>query len=347
MTLKYLDKVKDIAGDRGVLLLEELFEITRDSIEGIDADRFRADHADDMELLDNLSNTILLTDKYSNNKFYRPTIYSLPLINHVHSAEILEQANQILEYLQSRYKKELGESILISEIANVLEKDYFDIVETFLYMDDAHGWSCGHSLPFPFGEDFPNDEGAKIITCETLLRYSTFGEIITQFYKWHFINPQKESDSWVQEIISENKRTSIGFFDRENGIPGWYKNIDDTKKALISEISIALDNDLSALPTIGLRTLIETVMVDKVGNEGGFAKKLLKFQKAGHITTTHAQLLEIVLDAGSAAIHRAHFPNKEDIKTCVEVVEYLMQGIYILDPKVRKLSDNTPKRDIE
>ena len=169
MTIRHIDKVRGIAGDRGVQLLEELFESTRDSIEGINSDRFRADHHNDLDLLDALTNKRLLTDKWDEKKVYRPTVYALPLLSHPRSSEILEESNLIVNYLRSRYIDNLVETIAISEIAYNLSKDYVDITETFLYMNDGNGWSCGHSIPFPFGEGFPYGDGATVTTCEALL----------------------------------------------------------------------------------------------------------------------------------------------------------------------------------
>lgn len=48
----------------------------------------------------------------------------------------------------------------------------------------------------------------------------------------------------------------------------------ETQKALILEIDCALNNNLEALPTIGLRTLLEIIMVEKIGDIGTFAKKV-------------------------------------------------------------------------
>ncbi|MFK5914990.1 MAG: hypothetical protein QM484_11500 [Woeseiaceae bacterium] len=193
MTIKYLDKAQNIVTDRGLFLLEELFEVTRSSVEGVDAERFRADHHSDLDLLDTLTNKGFLTDKWDKKKLYRPTLYALPLLKHSRSREILEQSNMIISYLRSRYIEKLSESIEIAKIAYDLSKDYFDITETFLYMDDGHSWSCGHTLPFPFGLGFPNGKSASITTCETTLKSESFDKIINRYYEWYILEQKNKS----------------------------------------------------------------------------------------------------------------------------------------------------------
>lgn len=193
MTIRYIDKIKNIAGDRGILLLEELFEISRDSVEGIDADRFRADHYDDLGLFDELTNKGFLTDKWNETKLYRPTVYALPLLKNLRSSEILEQANLVIDYLRLRYIEKLGETIEIAEVAYDLSKDYLDITETFLFMRDGHSWFCGCSIPFPFGENFPTGDSATLTTCENLLKNESFDEIINKYFEWHFLGDKKRS----------------------------------------------------------------------------------------------------------------------------------------------------------
>lgn len=46
----------------------------------------------------------------------------------------------------------------------------------------------------------------------------------------------------------------------------------------------ALNNRLEALPTIGLRTLLGTIMVEKIGDNGSFAKNVKKFTEEGCVT---------------------------------------------------------------
>ena len=63
-----------------------------------------------------------------------------------------------------------------------------------------------------------------------------------------------------------------------------------------------------------------------------------------YVTPKMAEALNHVLDAGNASAHRAYFPSREDLLTCIELVKHLIHGIYILRPRVDKVAENTPKR---
>jgi len=139
---------------------------------------------------------------------------------------------------------------------------------------------------------------------------------------------------------------SHGLFNGTNAsnYPEWYEELDDKKKALLNEIDSSLRNDLSALPMMGLRALLESVMVERVGDDGGFEAKLKLFEKNGYVTSQHADIIRKVLDAGHASMHRTYFPSVGDLDTGAEVVKHLLHGIYVLHPKVQGVAANTPTR---
>lgn len=96
---------------------------------------------------------------------------------------------------------------------------------------------------------------------------------------------------------------------------------------------------------MGLRTLIESVMRDHVGKRDSFKKYLADFRKEGYVTDQHAVVIEMVVDAGNAAVHRTHFPNHSDLDTCIGVVKNMMELVYILKPKMDAVAANTPKKE--
>lgn len=346
MTILYQNEIRESLGNRALSVLAELFEVTRDSIEGIGSERFRADHIEDMDLLDKLSEKTLLTDRWHESHLYRLKLYALPLVDHSRSKEILAQGNEILRYLQNRYKISLKEDIPVNEVSYDLQKAYGEIAEAFLYMRDGHGWFCGCTNPFPFGDDFPSGRSAKIQTCETVLRYESLDDIINQYYEWHFINPGKIVDKW--DISNEKLSAHLGqklYEGSGNSMPAWYEQLDDNKKALLIEVVRTLGINLSALPSTGIRTLIEMVMVEKIGNEGTFANKLDRFANEDHISKKHSDLLSKVIDVGNASAHRGHFPSTAELSACLDVLNHLLEQIYVLNPKVDKVSESTPKRE--
>lgn len=205
-------------------------------------------------------------------------------------------------------------------------------------MRDVGGWWSGLS------NDFPLEPDSTVVVNEQVLKYDSIGELISRVYEWNYVNPKERAETWWHQEREEGSKRSDGFFTADDfaEYPAWFSELDDLKKAFIGEIDVAIRNAQLALPTIGLRTLLERVMVEHIGEDGGFAEKLKRFEENGYVTALHADSLRKVLDIGHASAHRAYFPNEEDVRTCVEVVKHLMHGLYALHPKVQEMSQNTP-----
>jgi hypothetical protein len=77
---------------------------------------------------------------------------------------------------------------------------------------------------------------------------------------------------------------------------------------LFLEIYQAVRGGQLRLAIMGIRALIEQVMIHKVGDNGSFAKNLDAFQQAGYVSLVQRDALNDILDAGHATIHRAYEP---------------------------------------
>ncbi len=113
---------------------------------------------------------------------------------------------------------------------------------------------------------------------------------------------------------------------------------------LLREVYSALHNDSRRLAVMGIRALVECVMISKVTDRGTFVKNLTAFQDAGFISPKQHEVIHSVLEAGHATIHRSFYPSIDDLHTVVEIAENLIDMIYIQPIKAAKLKDNVPKR---
>jgi hypothetical protein len=93
-------------------------------------------------------------------------------------------------------------------------------------------------------------------------------------------------------------------------LPDWWDLFewDSGMESLIREVYEADNNGLSRIAMIGIRAILEQVMIGKVGDHGNISRNLDEFQKAGYASTTQFDSLQRVLDAGSAVMHRNHVP---------------------------------------
>lgn len=134
--------------------------------------------------------------------------------------------------------------------------------------------------------------------------------------------------------------------------PRWLNSIDDGFNeneqcyiaSLLREIYSALHNDARRLAAMGTRALIEQMMIHKVGDQGSFVKNLGKFQSEGFISMKQKEILETILDAGHAAIHRAFHPSREDLETLIDITESLVEVVYAHSDKTKALKSRVPGR---
>lgn len=122
-------------------------------------------------------------------------------------------------------------------------------------------------------------------------------------------------------------------------------NFDDSIQILVEEIYIALQNGAPRLATMGIRALLEKIMIDKVGDKGNFRCNLDAFQRAGFISESQRKVIEPVLDAGHATIHRGFRPNKKDVGLLMDITESVIESIYINAYRVKGFEKKIPPRN--
>ena len=95
---------------------------------------------------------------------------------------------------------------------------------------------------------------------------------------------------------------------------------------------------------MGIRALLEKVMIEKCGDNGSFWENVKEFEKQGYVSRIQRERLETILEAGHAAIHRLYKPSKDDLVTLVDIAESLVESIYIHGSKIEKLKNGIPPR---
>ena len=130
--------------------------------------------------------------------------------------------------------------------------------------------------------------------------------------------------------------------------PHWLEKIllvDESVYSLISSVYVALENDLSVLAAIGIRTVFdrtsEFVGIDPAKS---FASKLSELVVLGKIGTDQRDILDILTDAGSAAAHRGWSPTPEELDTMLDVIESFLHNTFILGEAAKKLKSGLPQR---
>jgi hypothetical protein len=95
---------------------------------------------------------------------------------------------------------------------------------------------------------------------------------------------------------------------------------------------------------MGIRALIEQVMINKVGDKGSFVKNLDAFQQSGYISLVQRDALNDILDAGHATIHRAYEPKTKDIQIALDITEGILAAVFVHADAAKKVSARVPPR---
>lgn len=131
--------------------------------------------------------------------------------------------------------------------------------------------------------------------------------------------------------------------------PNWLHNMkgkgSKLARGLLKELYVGIQNDMQMISTMGVRALLEYVMINSVGDQGTFGKNIAEFAKQGFISEKQREILAAVLEAGHATIHRAYQPSDEDLETCVDIAESVMQSVYVHPDRVAELTKRVPKRN--
>jgi hypothetical protein len=126
--------------------------------------------------------------------------------------------------------------------------------------------------------------------------------------------------------------------------PKWAFTLPDKQRELLNEIYASLHADGPRLALMGARALVDMVLTDKVEDVGTFKEKLKRLQDQGFVGKRNREILGAALDAGHAATHRGHRPDEKQLGDVMDIVENLLQTVYVLEVAAAKLKKTTPPR---
>lgn len=116
---------------------------------------------------------------------------------------------------------------------------------------------------------------------------------------------------------------------------------------LLKEIYSATHNNSRRLAVMGIRSLLEHIMISQSGDQHSFSKNLDKFQSDGFLSAQSRQLIEPILEAGHATMHREFQPSSEDVQTALGIAESLVESIYVHSKQALKLQNRVPRRKVK
>lgn len=95
---------------------------------------------------------------------------------------------------------------------------------------------------------------------------------------------------------------------------------------------------------MGIRALLEFVMIDRVGDQGSFQKNIKAFKNEGYIASKQINAVNAALDMGSAVMHRSHKPDYDSLCSALDIVEGIIESTYLSESRAESLKKKTPPR---
>lgn len=126
--------------------------------------------------------------------------------------------------------------------------------------------------------------------------------------------------------------------------PKWLWKLPFDLASLLNEVYAALHSNSRTLALMGARTVVDVVILNKIGDVGTFEEKLANLENRGYIGDKNREFLATALDAGSAAAHRGYRPKPEQLHHVMDIVENLLESVYVLEKAAKDLAKKVPPR---
>ncbi|MHB8405530.1 MAG: DUF4145 domain-containing protein [Gammaproteobacteria bacterium] len=333
MTHKIAKPHKLSSEDRKIVL--DLFARIERPNKGVEAVKYRAEREEYIESLDRLERWGYI--RRDNNRY----LISLAAINQFKtkgSHRLLLNCEAIFNYLRNWYKVHITAQVKLTELADHLGLSLPEIQEALSYLVEASWWS-GMATDI-FSPD------AYIAAAEGILRYKSFSDVVNELQNYRTANASNKGMPPFSLYNSQLNEFSGG--DHLSPVSSNVKiSIDKLPKKIANimrEIYLARDLGLRALPTMGVRAVIDAVAQKYVGDIGGFEEKIKALEQRGYIKQVDTEILLTAVEVGSASIHRSHLPPKSTVDLCIDIVGHLLESVYVLQPASRAVRKKTPVR---
>jgi hypothetical protein len=109
----------------------------------------------------------------------------------------------------------------------------------------------------------------------------------------------------------------------------------------------AFNHRVLTLAGVGLRAIVEAVCLDVgITDQVAFRlqAKINELANKGHLTPAQANFLTHHKDLGDGAAHRMETPTREELEDGLEIIEGLLNTIYVLPEKAKQMQHRRDKR---
>src|SRR5262245_2603494 len=114
--------------------------------------------------------------------------------------------------------------------------------------------------------------------------------------------------------------------------------------ALLNEVYAAVNGGQHRLAAMGIRALLERIMIINVGDQHSFDANLDEFHKKGYISLFQRDALSATLNAGHAVTHRGFQLSPDELDTALNITENIIEAIFIHPESAEELARRVPPR---
>lgn len=318
------------------IILRDLFKQTMFAKNGVDRLIFRVNHEARREVIDQCEQKGLI--RRENNSYFIGLLGIAEIGDMPEAVAFLADADRIFLYLRGAYRKAPNSPVSVVELAGAISLEAEIVMHRLALMTECNQWWSGHS-------QFIDASTASVSPAEGILGNHTFRACIEQMRRLRA--PHEHALSWQMPLqgIGLGDLLPVGTFPTKITSRDWAEKLPENLARLLAEVHTAIDHQLYTLASMGLRAIIDAVFLDKVGDAGTFREKMKALHGAGFIATHQLDTLAAAIDAGNASSHRGYTPQTQDIGIVQDIVEHLLQSVYVHPESAKALAQRTPKRN--
>jgi hypothetical protein len=162
-------------------------------------------------------------------------------------------------------------------------------------------------------------------------------------------NVSFRSESWCSEDYGPDGSPEIEIrvypkTAAQRALPSWFEEflfstdeLERTLEAQLKEVYGSFDQGAYWLCVMGVRAVLETLMVNKIGDQGSFSENLTQFSIRGFIGDPQRLAAKEAIDAGSAAIHRGAKANRAKALEAIQIAENIIEAVMIQPKREARL----------
>lgn len=110
-------------------------------------------------------------------------------------------------------------------------------------------------------------------------------------------------------------------------------------RSIYKETITALNNELFILAAGGLRAIIEAICNQLKIRKEDLSVRIDLLHKKGHLTVNESRRLHSIRFLGNDALHEIETPKKESILVLLDIVNHLLENLFIQDKKIGNTVD--------